>query len=106
MKLIINGDDLGYTMANTLGIIEAYEHGILRSTMALMNSKYISEAKNLTERCNGLGIGVHLTLTLGEALTRSRTLTDENGNFFKGPVAVFKNDPDYDEIYLEWKAQI
>ena len=47
MKLIINGDDLGYTLANTYGIIEAYNNGILRSTTALTNSKYINEASEL-----------------------------------------------------------
>ncbi len=106
MKLIINGDDLGYTMSNTLGIIEAYKKGILTSTTALMNSKYIVEAEKLTRECEGLGVGVHLTLTLGKSLTENRTLTDEQGNFFKGPVTVFKNNPDYDEIYAEWKAQV
>ncbi len=106
MKLIINGDDLGYTMSNTLGIIEAYKSGILRSTTALMNSRYIFEARKLTDACADLGVGVHLTLTLGKPLTANRTLTDENGDFFKGPVGIWKNDPDYDEIYREWKAQI
>ena len=106
MKLIINGDDLGYTLGNTYGIIEAYKHGILRSTTALMNSKYINEAKELVSECENLGVGVHLTLTLGKSLTENKTLTDADGNFFKGPIAVWKNDPDYNEIYNEWKAQI
>ncbi|MBQ1476696.1 MAG: carbohydrate deacetylase [Erysipelotrichaceae bacterium] len=106
MKLIINGDDLGYTLANTYGIIEAYQNGILRSTTALTNSRYIREAAECTKGLEGLGIGVHLTLTLGEALTDNKTLTDENGYFFKGPVTVFQHGPDYGEIYAEWKAQI
>ncbi len=106
MKLIINGDDFGYTKANSLGIIKAYRNGILCSTTALMNSNHILEAKKMSEECEDLGIGVHLTLTLGRSLTKNKTLTDKEGNFFKGPIAVWKNDPDYDEIYAEWKAQI
>ena len=106
MKLIINGDDLGYTMGNTLGIIEAYKKGILRSTTALTNSRYINEAHELTKDLDGLGIGVHLTLTLGRSLTENRTLSDEEGNFFPGRRTIWEKDPDYDEIYKEWKAQI
>lgn len=106
MKLVINGDDLGYTMGNTLGIIEAYNKGILRSTTALTNSKYIERAHELTKDLDGLGIGVHLTLTLGRSLTQNRTLTDEEGNFFPGRKTIWEKDPDYDEIYREWKAQI
>lgn len=106
MKLVINGDDLGYTMGNTLGIIEAYNKGILRSTTALTNSKYIEKAFELTKDLEGLGVGVHLTLTLGKPLTRNRTLSDENGNFFPGHKTIWEKNPDYDEIYDEWKAQI
>ena len=106
VRLIINGDDFGYTLANTQGIIEAYHNGILRSTSALANSKYLLQAKALAASCPDLGIGVHLNLTLGEPLTKNKTLTDKDGLFFKGPLNVWKNNPDYDEIYWEWKAQI
>lgn len=106
VRLIINGDDFGYTLANTQGIIEAYHNGILRSTSALANSKYLLQAKTLAASCPDLGIGVHLNLTLGEPLTKNKTLTDKDGLFFKGPMNIWKNNPDYDEIYWEWKAQI
>lgn len=106
MKLIINGDDLGYTMGNTLGILEAYRNGILRSTTALTNSRYIKEAADLVKQYPGLGVGVHLTLTLGAPLTENRTLHDENGNFYPGRKTIWEKNPDYDEIYAEWKAQI
>ncbi len=106
MKLIINGDDLGYTMGNTEGIIEAYQKGILRSTTALCNSPYLNEASEFSKRNPGLGVGVHLTLTLGKPLTENRTLHDESGNFYQGRKTIWTNNPDYEEIYLEWKAQI
>jgi hypothetical protein len=106
MKLVINGDDLGYTIGNTQGIIEAYKNGILRSTTALTNSDYLLVAKKLTDDLPGLGIGVHLTLTLGRPLTENKTLHDENGMFYQGRKTIWSKDPDYDEIYDEWKAQI
>ena len=45
MRVIVNGDDLGYTMGVTRGILAGYKEGILRSTTALMNAKYIEEAR-------------------------------------------------------------
>lgn len=106
MKLVINGDDLGYTMGVNQGIIEGYKKGILRSTTALCNSDYLLEAKQMCDECPGLGVGVHLTCTLGKSLTQNKTLTDENGEFFPGRTTIWTKDVDYDELYREWKAQI
>lgn len=106
MRLVINGDDLGYTMGNTNGIFQAYRDGILRSTTALTNSKYIVEAAKMCEDYPGLGVGVHMTLTLGRPLTENKTLHDENGEFYPGRKMIWTKNPDYNEIYQEWKAQI
>lgn len=106
MKLVINGDDLGFTHGITYGIIEGYNKGILRSTTALCNSDHLEEAAQLVKNCPDLGVGVHLNLTLGKSLTKNKTLTDEDGNFFPGRKTIWTKNPDYDEIYAEWKAQI
>ncbi len=105
MKLVINGDDLGYTRANTLGILETYRNGVLRSTTAMCNAGYIKEAAEMAKDCRDLGIGVHLVLTHGRPLTENRTLHDRNGNFYKNK-EVFSHDLDTEELYREWKAQI
>lgn len=105
MQLVINGDDLGYTKANTLGIIEAYKQGILRSTTALANSRYLEWAAQKTCDCENLGIGVHLTLTLGQPLTKGTSFVGENGNFL-GARAIREAELDMDEIYAEWHAQV
>ena len=47
MKLVINGDDFGYTKSNSEGIIKGYQDGILRSTSALSNGKYLEYAYEL-----------------------------------------------------------
>lgn len=106
MKLVVNGDDLGYTMGISYGIVEGYKKGILRSTTALCNSDYLIESKKLCDNYPGLGIGVHLTCTLGKSLTKNKTLTDDNGNFFPGRKTIWTKDVDYNELYNEWKAQI
>lgn len=106
MRLCINGDDLGYTMANTNGIFQAYTDGILRSTTALTNSRYFEKAAEMSRAYPGLGIGVHMTLTLGTPLTDNKTLHNENGEFYPGRKTIWAKDPDYNEVYQEWKAQI
>lgn len=108
MKLVINGDDLGYTRGNTCGIFQAYDEGILRSTTALTNSRYFADAvKTAREKYPGLGVGVHMTLTLGKPLSDCPSLTDpQTGEFYTGRKTVWEKNPDYDEIYREWKAQI
>jgi predicted glycoside hydrolase/deacetylase ChbG (UPF0249 family) len=107
MQIIVNGDDLGYTRGVTEGILEGYHKGILRSTTALMSAQYIEESAELTKDCEDLGIGVHLNLTLECPLTKNRTLTDPTtGEFYHGRTEIWKHDPDYDEIYAEWSAQI
>ncbi len=108
MKLIINGDDLGYTRANSEGIFQAYEEGILRSTTALVNTAYFEEyVRRAKTEHPGLGVGVHLVLTCGRPLTANRTLTDPStGLFWHGAARLFEHEIDYDEVYAEWKAQI
>lgn len=105
MKLVINADDFGYTKANTAGIIEGYRQGVIRSTTALCNMPYLEWGRDLAKDCTGLGIGVHLTLTLGKALTGGRSFTDGQGNFLSRK-EIYTADLDPDEVYAEWKAQI
>lgn len=105
MKVVVNGDDLGYTKANTLGIIEAYEYGILRSTTALSNSHYLRYAAEKTKGCPGLGVGVHLVLTLGFPLTNGKTFCGDDGRFLPR-TKLFAAKLDQIEIRDEWRAQV
>ena len=105
MKVVINADDFGYTRGNTVGIIEGYRQGIIRSTTALCNMPYLEWGRDLAANCPGLGIGVHLTLTLGKALTGVRSFTDEKGNFLSRK-EIYAAELDMAEVYAEWKAQI
>lgn len=105
MKLIINADDFGYTRANTEGIIEGCRRGIVRSTTALCNMPYVEMGRDLAKDCPMLGIGVHLTLTLGKALTGVRSFTDAHGNFLSKD-KIYSASLDTGEVYEEWKAQI
>lgn len=105
MKLIVNADDFGYTKSNTLGIIEGFKKGIIRSTTAMMNMPYVEFAAEQSEYVPGLGIGVHLTLTVGQPLTKCKTLVDDKGNFLSRSKLLDSN-VSKDEILNEFKAQI
>lgn len=104
--MIINADDLGYTGGVNAGIIDGFQNGIIRSSTCLLGADHVEEAARLAWENPGLGVGVHLNLTLGRSLTGGKTITDGNGYFYPGRTAVWSHDVDYHEVYLEWKAQI
>lgn len=106
MKLIVNADDYGYTRGNTEGIIEGYKKGIVTSTTALCNMPYLEYGAKLLEEVPGLGIGVHLNLTLGDSLSGGKTIT-RNGRAFLSPKDFFsRDDINLQDVENEFRAQI
>lgn len=105
MKVVINADDLGFTKGVTDGIIYGFKKGVISSTTALCNMKNIVYAAERVKECKGLGVGVHLTLTLGRPITEAKTLVDEDGKFFDKK-EIFSKQINLDEVYIEFKAQI
>ena len=107
-KLIVNADDFGISEGAVLGIIAAYQQGILTSTTCMMNMPYTDMAISLAKQHPQLGLGIHLVLTLGKPLTSNcKSFIDENGNFLRPE--VYENEEvvvDSEELYQEWKAQI
>lgn len=107
MRVIVNGDDLGYTMGINQGMVIAAERGILRSTTAIMNGAYIREGAEMMREHPEIGVGLHLNLTLGKPLTDCPSLTDPStGLFYAGRKEVWKHNPEYCEIEREWNAQM
>jgi len=82
MKIIFNADDYGYSKGVNLGIIEAYENGLVRSATMMANMPGFEHAVLLLKASPGLKIGVHLVLTSGPSLGGPyKTITDDEGNF-------------------------
>jgi predicted glycoside hydrolase/deacetylase ChbG (UPF0249 family) len=83
-RLIVNADDFGLTPAVSAGILAAHRHGIVSSTTVIVNSdldrNLISAARD-----SGLGLGIHLNLTLGIPLTGGRSLVGSDGRFIRDP---------------------
>jgi predicted glycoside hydrolase/deacetylase ChbG (UPF0249 family) len=64
------------------GILAAHRHGIVTSTTVLVNGD--PDRRQLAEaRDGGLGLGLHVNLTLGKPLTRGRSLVGGDGRFVR-----------------------
>ena len=82
--LIVNADDFGLTRGVSAGILEAHRHGIVTSSTVLVTADV--DRRQLDEaRDTGLGLGLHVNLTLGKPLTRGRSLVDGGGRFVRDP---------------------
>jgi predicted glycoside hydrolase/deacetylase ChbG (UPF0249 family) len=81
-RLIVNADDWGLTRGVSEGILAAHRGGIVTSTTVLATAALDRE---LVARLagSGLGVGLHVNLTLGAPLTRGRSLVDGHGRFVR-----------------------
>lgn len=109
-KLIINADDFGHSKGINMGIIEAYQDGVLTSTTLMASMPGFDQAVELSKQNPGLGVGVHLTLTCGYPVSKGlKTIVDDKGAFQNLSFYEKKDNLDLinlDEVYKEWKSQI
>lgn len=61
--LIVNADDLGYTVGVNRAIVRCAQEGILTSATLMANGPAFDDAVEHVRECPGLGVGVHLVLT-------------------------------------------
>lgn len=105
-KLIINADDFGYSKGVNYGIIESHLNGVVSSTTMMANMNGLEHALKLIPFVPDLGIGIHLSLTMGRPVTgHASNLVDELG-VFKSREYYKTHTADLDQLYTEWKAQI
>jgi chitin disaccharide deacetylase len=81
-RLIVNADDFGLTRGVSAGILAAHRHGIVTSTTVLVTARLDREQLSAA-RDSGIGLGIHLNLTLGRPLTRAASLVDGDGKFVR-----------------------
>jgi hypothetical protein len=109
--LIVNADDYGLSPGVSEGIRRAHLKGIVTSTTAMMNQAYAApELPKALEQCPRLGVGVHLTLTVGKPLLppkRVPSLVDDTGRFLSQEAYIAQvNHIRSDEVSVEWHAQV
>jgi len=67
-RLIVNGDDFGFTPEVNLGILEAHRAGILTSTTLMANGDAFDDAARIALANPTLDVGCHLVLIGGRSL--------------------------------------
>lgn len=83
-KLIINADDFGLCEGVNKAVAKAHTDGVLTSTTIMANMPAADDAAQIARELPSLGLGVHLNLTGGRALSSQpalRPLLNARGEF-------------------------
>ncbi|MGD6845587.1 chitin disaccharide deacetylase [Bacillus infantis] len=103
-KLIINADDFGYSKGVNLGIIEAYQNGVVTSTTLMANMPGAQHAAGLAKKNPGLGVGIHFVLTCGRPVSKEVfSLVNSQGEFNR--ISAIEEQGSAEEIELELTSQ-
>ncbi len=84
LRLVVNGDDFGYSEAINAAIIRCHVDGVLTSATVLVNQPATRAALRLAQDYPSLGVGWHVNLTEGGPIlspSEVPTLTDRRGLF-------------------------
>lgn len=109
-RLIVRGDDMGFSHSGNLALIQCYREGIETSIEVIAPSPWFPEAARLlAEPANrGVDVGVHLCLTAEwdnvkwRPLTPAPSLVDADGYFFP-MVRPNKNYPGRSLVENKWQ---
>ncbi len=81
-KLIVTGDDFGFSLSVNEAIEEAHRHGILSCASLMVGAKASADAVERAKHLPTLKVGLHLVLVDGSPVSPLRTipnLVDQNG---------------------------
>jgi chitin disaccharide deacetylase len=107
-RLIVRGDDMGFSHAGNQALIKTCKEGIVRSIEVIVPSPWFSEAVKLLEKNPSIDAGVHITLSSEwenikwRPVTWCPSLTDDDGYFFP-MIRKNKNYPGKALIENAWK---
>lgn len=119
-RLIVRGDDMGYSHSGNLALIKSYKEGIQKSIEVIVPSPWFPEAVKMLKENPGVDVGIHIALTSEwdnvkwRPLTDCKTLKDSNGYFFPMVFpnknypgqSIVENKPSLKDIEMEVRAQI
>lgn len=83
-KIIINADDFGLCTGVNRAVMEAHTDGILTSATLMANMPAAPEAVKIAKELPNLGVGLHMNLLDGKALSNSKkvkVLLNSDGHF-------------------------
>src|SRR5215469_18234123 len=68
-RLIVNGDDFGFTRGTNAGILRGHVEGILTSTTLMANGPAFENAVEIALANPSLGVGCHVSVVDGLAVS-------------------------------------
>ncbi|XP_071946329.1 carbohydrate deacetylase-like isoform X2 [Antedon mediterranea] len=108
-RLVVNGDDFGYSVQRNKGLVECYKNRSISSTSLLINGVAVDDAVHYIKQL-AIPTGLHLNLTEGHPVGKQcDSLMDENKAFlgkhgFRD--ALQKQQINFLDIYAEIVAQV
>jgi CubicO group peptidase (beta-lactamase class C family)/predicted glycoside hydrolase/deacetylase ChbG (UPF0249 family) len=119
-KLIVRGDDMGYSHSGNEALIKSYVEGIETSIEIIVPSPWFPEAIKMLEKNPKIDVGLHFAITSEwdnvkwRPLTAAPSLRNKDGYFYpmlfhnkNYPMqAVMDNDWKIEDIEQELRAQI
>ena len=109
-RLIVRGDDMGYSHSGNEALIKCYKEGIQTSIEIIVPSPWFPEAVKMLKENPGVDVGIHLALTSEwdnikwRPLTDCRSIMDSNGYFYP-MVYPNKNYPGQSIMENQWKIE-
>ncbi|WP_315816761.1 ChbG/HpnK family deacetylase [Paraflavitalea speifideaquila] len=107
-RLIIRGDDMGFSHSGNLALIKTYKEGIEQSIEVIVPSPWFPEAAALLAANPGVDVGIHLAITSEwdnikwRPVSNCPSLTNADGYFYP-MIWPNKNYPDGALIEHPWK---
>lgn len=105
MHLIFNADDFGMTSGVNLGIAQACQDGVVRSTTMMVGMAAEQHAIEVAATQPSLAVGLHLRFTTGMPLTSATSIAGNDGHFLDKEIfwqtQVFKEREVADEVVAQ-----
>ncbi len=119
-RLIVRGDDMGFSHSGNLALVESNKKGIQTSIEVIVPSPWFPEAVQLLKEIPDADVGIHLALTSEWDLVKWRPMTpvpslvDADGYFYPMVFpnknypgrAIAENQWKIEDIEREFRAQI
>lgn len=109
-RLIVRGDDMGYSHSGNLALIKSYKEGIEKSIEVIVPSPWFPEAVKLLQENPGVDVGIHLAITSEWENLKWRPLTDcpsirDSSGYYFPMVFPNKNYPGLSIKENKWKLE-
>jgi chitin disaccharide deacetylase len=120
IRLIVRGDDMGYTHSGNLALMKCFREGIQKSIEVIVPSPWFPEAVKMLNETPGVDVGIHLAITSEwdnikwRPVSTCPTITNPDGYFYpfihpnaSYPQQAIRDHPwDIADIEKEFRAQI